>query len=237
MARKARVKDPYGTFHITQSSGPHRKLFETMEERQTFLEILRRCQVKFQFKLYAYCLLSDQDYHLVINPSGGDLSKIMKSINIAYAMYVDSKEPLFKDRFKSEKMNDLDEAQSFISKLHRPGQNLSLYNSYCVYDPKNPLKLDWVSKLSTAKSEPFDETKLENIGSLEEASKKLQQIILEKDLPLKELFKDKEFRNELIVTFRKNSNLSLKELGIFFGDLSESTICKILNTQCEQPKV
>ena len=235
VARKARVKDPYGTFHITQSSGPHRKLFETMEERQAFLEILRRCQVKFEFKLYAYCLLSDQDYHLVINPSGGDLSQIMKSINIAYAMHVDSKEPLYKDRFKSEKMSDLNETQDFISQLHRPGQNLSLYNSYCVYDAKNPLKLDWVSKLDTTSTISMEDSRQKSIHSLEEATLKLKQITMEKDFPLKELFKDKNLRNELIVSFRKNSNLSLKELGTLFGNLSESTICKILNTHCDEP--
>lgn len=233
MARKAREKDPFGTFHITQSSGPHRRLFETVEERQTFLEILRRCQVKFQFKLYAYCLLSDQDYHLVINPSGNDLSKIMKSINIAYAMHVDLDEPLFKDRYKSEKMNDLNEAQDFITKLHRPGQNLSLYNSYCIYDAKNPLKLDWISKLETSKDILMNTVVDNTINSLEEASLKLQQITLDKNLTLDELFKQKELRNNLIVTFRKNSTLSLKELGTLFGNLSESTVCKILNTQCQ----
>lgn len=233
VARKARVKDPFGTFHITQSSGPHRRLFETVEERQTFLEILRRCQVKFQFKLYAYCLLSDQNYHLVINPSGNDLSKIMKSINIAYAMHVDLNEPLFKDRYKSEKMNDLSEAQDFITKLHRPGQNLSPYNSYCIYDAKNPLKLDWVSKLETSK-DVFTNAMVGNtIHSLEEATLKLQQITQDKNLTLDELLKQKELRNNLMVTFRKNSNLSLKELGILFGNLSESTVCKILNTQCQ----
>lgn len=233
VARKARVKDPFGTFHITQSSGPHRKLFETVEERQAFLEILRRCQVKFQFKLYAYCLLSDQDYHLVINPSGNDLSKIMKSINIAYAMHVDSNQPLFKDRYKSEKMNDLNEAQDFITKLHRPGQKLSLYNSYCIYDAKDPLKLDWVSKLETSKDVLMNPMVSDSIHSMEEASLKLQEIILEKNLTLDELFKQKDLRNTLMVSFRKNSNLSLKELGILFGNLSESTVCKILNTQCQ----
>ena len=233
MARKARVKDPFGTFHITQSSGPHRKLFETIEDKQVFMEILRRSQVKFQFKLYAYCLLSDQDYHLVINPSGNDLSQIMKSINIAYAMHVDSKEPLFKDRYKSDKMNDLNEAQDFISKLHKPGQSLNPYNSFCIYDSKNPLKLDWVSKLDTSKDVKMEKPDVNSINSMEEASLKLQQITLEKDLSLKELFKQKDLRNELIVSFRKNSNLSLKELGVLFGNLSESTICKILNTQCQ----
>ncbi len=234
MARKARVKDPYGTFHITQSSGPHRKLFENKDERQAFMEILRRCQVKFQFKLYAYCLLSDHDYHLVINPCGGDLSQIMKSINIAYAMYVDSKEPLYKDRYKSKKMNDIAETQSFISKLHRPGQNRSIYNSYCVYDAKNPLKLDWVSQLDSKESTDLAKHNPETIHSLEEAYRELQKLTIEKDLSLKELFKDKELRNELIVTFRKNSNLSLKDLGTLFGNLSESTICKILNTSCDK---
>ncbi|HCW73194.1 MAG TPA: hypothetical protein DHM90_04710 [Clostridiaceae bacterium] len=57
---------------------------------------------------------------------------------------------------------------------------------------------------------------------------------LERGMSLTELLKEKELRNELILKFRKNSTLSLKELGSLFGGLSESSICKILNTACEK---
>ena len=46
MARKARIKDPYGTFHITQSGGGQILLFEKEEDRTEFLEILKKAQTQ-----------------------------------------------------------------------------------------------------------------------------------------------------------------------------------------------
>ena len=113
MARKARIKDPYGTFHITQSGGGQKLLFEKEEDRTEFLEILKKAQTQFQFKLYAYCLLSDNQYHLVMDLNGADMSKVMKSINIGYAMYKDQKEPLFKDRYKSVLLKGTEDAEEW----------------------------------------------------------------------------------------------------------------------------
>jgi DNA-directed RNA polymerase specialized sigma subunit len=42
-----------------------------------------------------------------------------------------------------------------------------------------------------------------------------------------ELLRDKKRRNDLIKVIRKNSSLSLKELGELFGGLSESRISRI----------
>jgi len=55
VARKARIKDPYGTFHITQSGGGQKLLFEKEEDRTQFLEILKKAQLQFQFMLIASC--------------------------------------------------------------------------------------------------------------------------------------------------------------------------------------
>ena len=46
---------------------------------------------------------------------------------------------------------------------------------------------------------------------------------------LGEIYKDKSLRNTYIHFFRKHSILSLRDLGLLFGGLSESTVCKILN--------
>lgn len=233
MARQARIKDPHGTFHITQSSGKSRVLFERDEDRMHFLDILRRAQSKFQFRLYAYCLLSDSTYHLVLDLNGADMSKVMKSINIGYAMYLDTREPLFKDRYKSTLLEDPKSTDMIIKKIHEKGDRENIYNSYCTYDLNHPLKLDWVSPLTDFGTQ--DEEECRNcIATMDEAEKKLFEVTLEKGMTLNELLKEKELRNELILKFRKNSTLSLKELGSLFGGLSESSICKILNTTCEK---
>lgn len=234
MARKARIKDPYGTFHITQSGGGQRLLFEKEEDRTEFLEILKKAQAQFQFKLYAYCLLSDNQYHLVMDLNGADMSKVMKSINIGYAMYKDQKEPLFKDRYKSELLKETEDAEDVVRSLHKNGITGSLWNSYCTYDKESPLKLDWISPIEKS-TDKKDTSPCRNcMETLKEAEVKLKEFSLERGLPLEDLLKDKEIRNDLILKFRKNSTLSLKELGILFGGLSESSICKILSTVCEK---
>lgn len=234
VARQARIKDPYGTFHITQSGGAKRDLFEKDGEREHFLEILRRAQVKFQFKLYAYCLLSDNAYHLVMDLNGADMSKVMKSINIGYAMYLNMDEPVFKDRYKSTLLKDTGSTLEIVKKLHERGATQeSLWNSYCIYDPEKPLRLDWISPITGLAVTKDQEECRDCISSIDEAQMKLTEVSEETGLTLNELFKQKELRNDLILKFRKSSSLSLKELGVLFGGLSESSICKILNTACE----
>lgn len=233
MARKARIKDPYGTFHITQSGGSQKALFEKEEDRKQFLEILRKAQTQFQFKLYAYCLLSDNQYHLVMDLNGADMSKVMKSINIGYALYKDQKEPLFKDRYKSELLKDRNEAEDVVTKLHNNGIKGSIWNSYCVYDKEVPLKLDWVSSIEMVPSSKKEKPYRKCMESLKEAEEKLREISTDKGLTVEDLLKNKELRNDLILKFRKNSTLSLKELGRLFGGLTESSICKILRTVCD----
>ncbi|WP_313125606.1 hypothetical protein [Proteiniclasticum ruminis] len=234
MARKARIKDPYGTFHITQSGGGQKLLFEKEEDRTQFLEILKKAQLQFQFKLYAYCLLSDNQYHLVMDLNGADMSKVMKSINIGYAMYKDQKEPLFKDRYKSELLKETEDAEDVVRSLHKNGVTGSLWNSYCTYDKESPLKLDWISPIEKSADKKDTSSCRNCMETLKEAEVKLKEFSLERGLPLEDLLKDKEIRNDLILKFRKNSTLSLKELGILFGGLSESSICKILSTVCEK---
>ena len=235
MARQARIKDPYGTFHITQAGGTKRDLFEIDDDREHFLEILRRAQEKYQFKLYAYCLLSDNAYHLVMDLDGADMSKVMKSINIGYAMYLNLDEPVFKDRYKSTLLKDTGSTLEIVKKLHERGATQdSIWNSYCIYDPETPLRLDWISPITGLSVTKDQEECRDCISTIDEAKKRLFVVSEEAGLTLIELFKQKELRNDLILKFRKSSSLSLKELGVLFGGLSESSICKILNTACNE---
>lgn len=239
MARQARVKDDFGIFYILQTGGDERKLFETDEDRIYFLNILKRAQSKFQFKLYSYCLLCDNEYHLILDVNGGDLSKIMKSINIGYAMYAKCHKPLFKDRYKSHMLTSEDELLKKINVIHHnASSNINTtWNSFCHYNTDTPLKMDWIPVIDLKKDIYGDcnEDKqqigtCENcIRTLADAKVKLNEVALASEQSLPQLFKNKEKRNQLIRDFRRYSTLSLKELGILFGGLSESSICKILN--------
>jgi len=221
MSRKARLKDDYGTFYINQISGGSRHLFECDLDRERFLSILARTQRKYQFKLYAYCFLSNDEIHLVINVNGGDLSKIMKSMNIAYAMYTKCDGQLFKDRYKSTLLNSDIEIINVVSSIHKRYIDQSIWNSYCTFDGLSPLNLDLID---TSVNSCID-----CIHTIQEAKEMLQKIAIKDSKTVSELISNKNDRNLLIQDFRKHSTLSLKDLGQVFGGLSESSVCKILN--------
>lgn len=215
MARIARKAAPEGVYYVSQMGNQYRDLFVTDMDRTKFLELIKESKRKYGFKLYAYCLEDANVYHLVIHANGSDLSKIMKSLNIAYAMYIKSDKPLFKDRYKSELILskcDFDRICSDVICNKVTGSCFNSESEICDHD------------------DPFKTECKTCIKSSEEAMIKLKEIAEIDQMSLENLLKDKERRNELIVLFRKTSLLSLKDLGELFGGLSESSVCKILKT-------
>ncbi len=216
MARKARDIEVFGIYHIMQTSSDVRPLFENNQDRSKFLSILNNAKNRFGFKLFAYCLRNPQKYHLIIHANGSDLSKIMKSINIAYAMYVKSEGKLYKDRYKSILIKTAKEYETIKSEIETDWDGDNCFNS-------DPAYCDT--------SSPFEETCDDCIRTIEEGYTELDTIARKENLTVDLLLKSKEKRNALIVDFRKTSLLSLKDIGELFGGLSESTVCKILKKE------
>jgi len=215
MARKARSAAVDGVYHIQQSSTDQRCLFESDEERMKFLELIKVAKKRYGFKLYAYCLEDENAYHLVIHANGCDVSKLMKSLNIAYAMYVKFEGPLFKDRFKSTQILTQCDFERIKSEVLCSKKLGSCFNS-------DPVNCD--------EENPFDRVCLECIKTPDQAYQKLSEIAKAEHLEIEGLLKDKERRNALIVEFRKASILSLKDIGEIFGGLTESSVSKILKS-------
>ncbi|NDL66588.1 transposase [Anaerotalea alkaliphila] len=223
MARQARVKDAYGIYHVHQQGGLSRNLFLDDEDRAYFLSLLQKAQQNFQCRIYAYCMLADNEYHLVLDVNGGDLSKIMKSINIRYAMHAKCDGHLFKDRYRSTLLSGPEALARTVQSVHAKASlaGVGLWNSFCTYNLERPLELG--RQMDSGGDCPHC------IQSLEEADARLDQVAKDLGTTRESLVRNKAQRNLLIMDFRKNSTLSLKELGLLFGGLSESSVCKILN--------
>ncbi len=239
MARQARNANTYGIYHIFQQGYGERPLFTSEEDRVTWLQIVSRARDKFNFKLYAFCATNSQEYHLVLNLQGGDISKVMKSINIAYAMYAKCSGQLFKDRYKSTLIEDKEQLLKLMAQIHRRSRAQAgtpdPYNSFCCYrgrvkDQMAPLDMSDLSVLEEVVQSSREGSKSCNqcIQSMEDAEIHLNKIISHNRMDAAELKKDKAYRNQLIIRFRHETTLSLKELGLLFGGLSESAVSKII---------
>lgn len=87
MPRQARLKGEGCIYHTIQRGNERKNIFNSKEDKHKFIEILSRSKKKYNFSIYAYCLM-DNHIHLLIYDNGNDISKIIKSINISYVSYL-----------------------------------------------------------------------------------------------------------------------------------------------------
>lgn len=236
--RSARIKDDYGIFHISQFS-KDKDIFNSNDDRDKFLDILKKAKEKFNFLIYAFCITKSDQYHIIINTNGSDISKIMKSINISYCMYKCSEDKLFKDRYKSRMIENYVDLIETVTALHEDQTDGSLWNSYCSYSVKDSVLGDMIDVIDTGKEDKESDEYFSKlikcdsgncIKSVPEAMEKILALCNSKSISFTELLKDKSLRNQLIKDMRSSSTLSLKEIGEIFGGIGESTVSKIINS-------
>ncbi len=216
MARQARVKEAFGTYYVNQQSSGCRPLFQNDDDRQYFIHLLQKTVNTFNCRVIDYCAQNNDTYHLIIDVNGGDLSKIMKSINIAYGMYATCEGKLFKDRYKSQPIVDDHGLAKIRDSIKTSISENGGYSSFCVSE---------ITPFPDAK----ETTCTDCIATMDEAYTRLNTVAVLNQRSIHSLLKDKPMRNDLIKEIRRSSTLSLKTIGEVFGGLSESTVCKILS--------
>lgn len=136
MPRQARKKAVYSTYYIYQE-GKDELLFRNDEEKNIFLQVLKKTKRKYNFKLYAFCIQKDF-YKLIIFDNGNDITKIMKSINVSFTMRVNNfrneKGKIFIKRFKSKIIDNGQLLLEFSKNIHLDSKDIeSCHSSYCAY--------------------------------------------------------------------------------------------------------
>ncbi|KRQ87409.1 Transposase IS200 like protein [Caloramator mitchellensis] len=127
MPRTAREKSYESIYHIMVRSISEVDLFKNDEDKVRYLQTVKNYQDKYNFKVYAYCLM-DNHAHFIIDANGADISRIMHGINQSYAQNFNKIHNrhghLFQDRFKS-KIVDRDEYILTLSGyIHRNVEDL-----------------------------------------------------------------------------------------------------------------
>ena len=216
LARTKREKDENGIYYIQQRSSHSECLFCDGKDREHFLNILLESKDQNNWRLYGCCIASANEYRLILDANGSDISSIMKGINISFAKYAKRAGPLFRDRYRSQLIQNQEQLSDLLCRIQESGEE------------EGCLLLDENQAFSVT------ETDCQTcMRTLSEVRSKLHQIALDRDLPLEALLENKAMRNQLIREFRKRSTLSLKDLGEVFGGLTVSSICKIIRSREE----
>src|ERR1051326_2964328 len=104
MARQTRIEYPGALYHVISRGIERRNLFRDQADHERYLGLIEKAVGRFGFRLYAYCMMSNH-VHLAIETGKVPLSRIMRSINTAYAGYFNVRHRrsgyLFQGRYKA----------------------------------------------------------------------------------------------------------------------------------------
>lgn len=131
MPRKARNKTSTGVYHVMMRGINHQMIFEDAEDNQYFLGCLERMSfindvdgtpLAQGCTYYSYCLMGNH-FHLLIREHEETIDQTLKRIADSYAYYFNRKYKrsghLFKERFRSEPVDDMDYFTTLLCYIHQ----------------------------------------------------------------------------------------------------------------------
>ena len=154
MPRQARTASGTGIFHVMVRGINHQNIFEEAEDYYQFINTLDRMRYQYDddglrcgtnCTLYAYCLMSNH-VHLLIRERDESIGETIKRIASSYVYYYNHKYlrdgHLFKERFKSEPVNDMAYFTILLRYIHQNPLKAGIvenikdyeYSSWCEYD-------------------------------------------------------------------------------------------------------
>jgi REP element-mobilizing transposase RayT len=106
------------------------------ERKQVFLDLLGEKVIKYNVRLFAYCLM-DNHYHLVLQNASGRMSDFFRNLNTHYAFYyrnsVGGKGYVFQGRFHSTIIADDDYLKLAIIYVLQNPLRVGLVNRDLIY--------------------------------------------------------------------------------------------------------
>jgi len=104
MARPLRIAFPGAFYHVIVRGNQRQDIFFDNQDREAYLERVKRYKIELEFILYAYVLMVNH-VHLLIETPSMSISKIMQRINLTYTQYFNKKYGkvghLFQGRYKA----------------------------------------------------------------------------------------------------------------------------------------
>jgi putative transposase len=106
MPRTARLIMDNAVYHVMARGNQKQATFVEEADFLTYIDLLKHYKTKYQFKLYAYCLMPNHVHLILKVKKGSNLGKIMQGVNLTYAILFNGKYKkighLWQGRYKSK---------------------------------------------------------------------------------------------------------------------------------------
>lgn len=122
MPSKRRIQSSSGFYHVFHRGVNHFDIFEDNEDRQLYLELLRKCARALGVEIHAWCLMSNH-VHMLLRADHDALSAFMRQVASSYARSFNARHlrcgPLFGGRFESVCVETNEQLMTVVRYIHR----------------------------------------------------------------------------------------------------------------------
>ena len=122
MSTTPRKTSSLGIYHVIYRGVDKQRIFEDEQDCDKFLSMLRKYRSECDYKVLAYCLMSNH-IHLLVGTGGMPLGQIFQHIATSFAIWYNIKYQrvghLFQARFISEPVHDASHLLIVIRYIHR----------------------------------------------------------------------------------------------------------------------
>ena len=143
MPRLPRQRSESGIYHIILRGINQQVIFEDNEDYDKFIEILDKYKKVSEYKLFAYCLMTNH-IHILLKEEKETVDTIIKRVATSYVYWYNwkyyRKGTLFQDRFKSE-----------------PVENDAYFLTVLRYIHQNPIKAKVVKNINEYKYSSYND--------------------------------------------------------------------------------
>lgn len=121
MARKPRIDYKGALYHVMCRGNNREEILKEEENKQMYLDLIKKYKKRYGFKLYAYCIM-DNHVHMLIEREDVALSKIMQGIQQSYTQRYNKKYErtghVFQQRYKAQLCNKNEYLLQLIKYIH-----------------------------------------------------------------------------------------------------------------------
>ena len=122
MSRPLRIEYPGAWYHIMNRGRRGENIFETEEDREIFVALLKESAELWDVRISAYCQMSTH-YHILAQTPQGNLSRFMRHLNGVYTQRYNRVHgydgQLFRGRFKSILVEEENYLLELVRYIHR----------------------------------------------------------------------------------------------------------------------
>lgn len=122
MPRSTRPKSQTGIYHVMLRGINRQQIFIDDEDKERFVETVKRFKKESCYEVYAYCLMNNH-VHLLLKESSESIGQVMKRICGSYVYWYNRKYGrighLFQERFRSEAVEDQEYFLTVFRYIHQ----------------------------------------------------------------------------------------------------------------------